>query len=157
VDDAGDVNADGYDDVVVGATNIVAGGSAYLFLGPATGSQAHTTADATFTGTADDDVGYAVAGPGDMDGDGYDDLAFGAPEFWSGAGSVYVFLGPASGSIDLTTDAYQWLGDASYGMTGCALASAGDQSGDGLPDLLIGASEQYVANGGNAYVVTGAW
>lgn len=79
------------------------------------------------------DVGRA---PGDLDGDGYSDLAVGAPGDGSGAGTgrVYVFFGGAA--PDDTPDAvFDRPGGSQFGA---AVAAAGDVNGDGFCDLLVG-------------------
>jgi hypothetical protein len=90
VGSAGDVNGDGYADLVVGAYGNDAGGSAagraYVYFG---GSGPDGVADYSITGEATlDNLGFAVAGAGDADGDGYADVVVGAP--YSDAGKVYV-------------------------------------------------------------------
>jgi hypothetical protein len=143
----GDVNGDGRDDLLVGAYGDSSAGSsagaAYLFYGPVSGTAALSTADAQLLGAASKDfAGTAVAGVGDSDGDGYDDMAVGA---WgqdgagSGAGAVHVVLGPVYGQIDLAqADATLW-GGARGDKFGASLAAAGDLDGDGYGDLLVGA------------------
>lgn len=95
---AGDVNGDGALDLLVGATDSSAtGGSHYGFYGPLTASTTASNADFRFDGdTADDTLGYAAGGSGDLDGDGYDDLAIGAPgddDSFSGSGAVFLLYG----------------------------------------------------------------
>ncbi|RMH01725.1 MAG: hypothetical protein D6702_10610 [Planctomycetota bacterium] len=157
VADAGDVDGDGLDDLLVGAWwadpgGISLAGSAYVFSG-ATGSLIHR-----FDGSAlGDALGGSVAGIGDLDGDGFDDVAVGAhnasPGGLAGAGSIFVFSG-ATGSLlrrfDGTT-AGDWLGTS--------VAAAGDIDGDGVPDVLGGAenaSPGGIYKGGSAYVWSGA-
>ena len=89
---AGDANGDGFADVVVGAYGNDAGGSAagrsYVFYG---GPGADPAPDFTQTGEATlDNLGFAVSGAGDIDGDGYGDLIVGAPYADSDGGRAYL-------------------------------------------------------------------
>ena len=139
----GDVNGDGYDDVIVGAHSNDIGGSnagkAYVYLGSASGLS--TTVSWTATGEAAvDHFGSSVASAGDVNGDGYDDIIVGAyhnNDGGVGAGKAYVYLGTASG---LSTTA-QWTvaGDAARDYFGKSVASAGDVNGDGYDDVIVGA------------------
>ncbi|MCK6519752.1 integrin alpha, partial [Myxococcota bacterium] len=98
---AGDVNGDGYDDLLIGAlyedTGGDAAGAAYLVLGPATGVGDLAGAEAKLIGESVGDIaGRSVAGAGDVNGDGYDDLLIGAQ--WSDvggedSGAAYLVLG----------------------------------------------------------------
>jgi hypothetical protein len=140
---AGDVNGDGYDDVVVGAemNDAAAGnaGAAYLFYGGPSGAGFNAVADLTLTGTAiDDHFGHTVAGAGDVNGDGYDDLVIGAPDNdtgFAGAGQAYLYLGGANAdaSADLT-----FTGAFTNDGLGVSVASAGDVNGDGFADVILG-------------------
>jgi len=137
---AGDVNADGYADILVSAYNYGPGttlstGKAYLYLGSPSGPSA--TADWTATGAATSDyLGSSVAGAGDVNGDGYDDIAVGAP-FYGGVntGRAYVYLGSASGPSSAADWTYT---GGSYAGAGTGVAGAGDVNGDGYDDLLVG-------------------
>ena len=145
VSSAGDVNGDGYDDVIVGAPQFDAGqtdeGAAFLYLGRSAGIDwtASWTAD---SGAAGDNLGWCVADAGDVNGDGYDDVAVGVPYHDAGAddgGAVFVYLGSADG----LADAPDWIftGDAAGMKLGLEVATAGDVNGDGYSDLLVGAPE----------------
>ncbi len=144
---AGDVNGDGYDDLLVGA-NLFDGvgadsGAAYLIHGPVTGTANLDEADAIFDGEgAGDWAGRAVASAGDVDGDGYADILIGAildDEAGNNAGAVYLFYGPVSGRMSLSEADAKLMGEAAADYAGRAVASAGDANGDGYDDILIGA------------------
>jgi len=159
---AGDVNGDGYGDVIVGAPGYDAGGTnrgrAYLFLGSATGPQA--TPAWTVSGDQDSaQFGAAVATAGDVNGDGYSDVIVGAYVHDAGGtdrGRAYVFHGSASG----LSGTANWTGSGNENSAyfGYAVAAAGDTNGDGYGDILVGA---YMHNGGGvdrgqAYVYRGS-
>src|SRR5436189_66390 len=85
--------------------------SAYLVLGPATGTMDLSLADAEFEGEQKFDEAGLVSGAGDVDGDGRDDILIGAPR-GSGdhAGAAYLVLGPVTGSLDLSLADAKLLG-----------------------------------------------
>jgi FG-GAP repeat protein/VCBS repeat protein len=130
---AGDVNGDGFADVVVGAplddNNGLNSGSAKVFSG-ATGALLYT-----FNGSAKHLLGVAVAGVGDLNGDGRADVLVGAnPDLTLPLSHGYakVFSG-MDGSVLFT-----FTGAVKTSRLGFAVASAGDVNADGTPDLVIG-------------------
>ena len=144
VDGAGDVNNDGYPDVIAGAPGRTSSaGGAYLFTTFASGITDCSAAAAILTGeTASDQAGFSVDGAGDVNGDGYDDLLVGAPfddDAATNAGAAYVILGPQTGTASLTTADAKRRGVAGSDYAGDAVQGAGDVNNDGYDDVLVGA------------------
>ena len=138
----GDVDGDGWVDLLVGAAE---DGAAWLALGPLTGAVSLGDAAAVIEGDGDGSAaGTAIGGGGDLDGDGYDDVAIGAPGQVSlgvdAAGAVAIFLGPIDDAAAVLA------GSAEDEAAGSAVAIAGDLDGDGYDDLIVGAP--YSAAGG---------
>jgi len=160
VSTAGDVNADGYADVVIGADGTDGGGpnqgAAYLLLG---GASMDNIADLTFAGSNDNDyLGEAVSGAGDIDGDGYDDFIIGANGAGGGGtkkGQTFLFRGGST--LDNTADA-TITGGADGDQLGKSLAFAGDVNGDGFSDIAIGApyAEGSGIDNGKVYIFQGS-
>ena len=156
VDGAGDVNGDGYDDVVAGAPGYdglhfpcpigqicptVDAGQAYVYLGSASGLAVSPTVLLTGGNQAGSQLGYSVAGAGDVNGDGYADVIVGAPYYDAAAGvdegRVFLYLGGASG----LSASPSWIrsGGQAGAHFGIDVAGAGDVNGDGYSDVVIGA------------------
>jgi len=147
----GDVNGDGYRDVLVGAPkSSVASelaGAAYLALGPFWGEAELADAGAAFYGDIEGGyAGYDVAGAGDLDSDGHDDLLIGA-YLHSGtgprAGKAYLFRGPVEGTHSVTEAHASITAELDYEFLGRSLAGVGDFTGDGEPDILVAAPRDY--------------
>jgi hypothetical protein len=151
---AGDVNGDGYADVIVGAPDVHNNdGAAYLYLGSAAGLP-----DAPSRTLAPPDAmanfGTVAAGVGDINGDGYADVAVGAPNAALGTGRVLVYLGSPAGLPEVPSAVLE--GPAGAGAAfGSALAPAGDVNGDGYADVVVGANGAAMS-AGLAYVYLGA-
>jgi len=160
---AGDVDADGYSDVIIGAPewedDLTNEGLALLFRGNGQGleSSASWRMQSNVAGAQ---MGYAVAGAGDVNGDGYADVVVGAP-YWASVGhfsqgKVWVFHGAPAG---LRTS-YAWVSSAGedYALYGWAVGTAGDVNGDGYADVLIGAPQMTgsgAAESGLAFLFSG--
>lgn len=181
VGSAGDVNGDGFDDLMIGAPGTdhggEASGSTYVVFGHAQGFAASLDLGALdgSNGFRIDgpepfrDVGIVVAAAGDINGDGFDDVLASTPFNGpigpnNGAGVTYVVYGKADGLgpvLDLGTldgsNGFEIVGATSIDRSGIALAGAGDFNGDGVDDFLIGANTAH-SNGprsGTTYVVFG--
>ncbi len=173
VANAGDVNGDGFDDVIVGAYGYEEGkfkGRAYVYYGndsDDTGAWLHHfSSPYTFyltspiswivTGENDGDYfGYSVAGAGDVNGDGYADVVVGAPNY-GGRGKVYVYYGSASGmGPDDRPPDWTATGENGADYFGGSVASVGDVDLDGYADLIVGANG-YASYKGKAYVYHGS-
>jgi hypothetical protein len=168
---AGDVNNDGFDDILIGAYRNgdadIGAGAAYLIYGQATplsGVISLSTA-AEFTGeAANDAAGRAVASAGDVNNDGFDDILIGADgnnDADVGAGAVYLIYGqstPFAGTSSLST-AVEFTGEVTGNNdnAGRSVASAGDVNNDGFDDILIGAdrNSDADASAGAVYLIYG--
>ena len=160
---AGDVNGDGYDDVIVGATHIGSHpepGAAFIWYGSASGLGDDGTPDnADWSDMGDDEggqFGSCARTAGDLDRDGYDDIVVGAPNHsgdQADEGRVYVYLGSASGP----GSAPYWTveGNQDNALMGGSAGTAGDVNGDGFADLIVGAS--HYANGQAGEGAAFAW
>ena len=156
----GDVNGDGLDDVVVGIKD-GSTGAAYLLVSPVDSYVSLASADAKLTGTSSNDyAGSTVSCSGDINGDGFFELtiaAYNADDYATQAGAVYIFSGPVSGTMSVTSADVTFYPDASYGRAGSGLSVSGDVNGDGFDDVLVGVP-YYDANGtdsGAAFLVYG--
>lgn len=163
---AGDINNDGFDDLLIGAAAAGASGAgrAYVVYGRAKAAPVALKALApkssertfvSFDGADGDGAGNSVAGIGDLNGDGFSDFAIAASKASPG-GAVYVLYGGGalSGGLALS-GAGAARGVILTGDTtpiGASISRAGDVNGDGTPDLLVsGASTK-----GRVYAVLGS-
>ena len=171
---AGDVNGDGVDDVLVGANGAGVGGTAYVVYGTASGTDARRDLSAltategfAITGASSGDrAGWSVAGLGDVNGDGADDVLVGADsadDGGSNSGAAYVVFGGAGAAdVDVAdlngSNGFTLVGSDSSDYAGFSVAAAGDFNGDGHADLVIGAryADPNGTSSGEAYVVFGS-
>jgi FG-GAP repeat protein len=133
---AGDFNADGWPDFIVGARYAGLPGQAFIFYG---GPSLDPTPDLQLIGESTGSstwFGASVASVGDVNGDGFDDVMVGSPMYRNGVGDVgraYVYYG--GHAPDATPDR-MFTGAASGDQLGSVVGSAGDVNGDGFPDVL---------------------
>jgi len=158
---AGDVNGDGYADVIVGASGYSNGqakeGRAYVYVGSATGLVAGSPWTAE-SDQADAQFGASVATAGDVNGDGYADVVVGASGYSNGQtkeGRVYVYVGSAAGLV--VGSPWTAESDQVDAQFGASAATAGDVNGDGYGDVVVGAPgfDGTGANEGRAYAYLG--
>ncbi len=125
---AGDVNGDGYDDVVYGDA---AANAMYVVRGASSFPGTKTT----LTRSGSSELGFDVAGGGDIDGDGYDDVVGGDPTYSSSNGRLVVFYGSSSG---VSTSNYDVISAPSSGTGfGYTVQLVGDVNGDGYDDVAV--------------------
>ena len=180
VSSAGDVNGDGFDDLIIGANdanlNGFRSGQSYVVFGSSSGfsptlnlSTLNGTNGFTINGiNAFDFSGSSVSSAGDVNGDGFDDLIIGAysasPNGFR-SGQSYVVFGSSSGfspTLNLSTlngtNGFTINGIAEGDISGDSVSSAGDVNGDGFDDLIIGAfrASPNGYSSGQSYVVFGS-
>jgi hypothetical protein len=149
---AGDVDGDGYDDVIVGGDQYKEfTGRAYVYAGGPSGLSARPI----FVATGEDvnnHFGYAVGTAGDVNGDGYDDLIVGAYHHANFRGRAYIYTGESDGLAEPASIVLAGEGPDDY--FGRSVATAGDVNGDGFDDVIVGA-QAYDESTGRAYVYAG--
>jgi hypothetical protein len=162
-----DFDGDGFGEVLVGGRGSdIAGtsaGAAWLVDGGPVGLSSLSSADVRFLGeSANDELGWTVDSAGDLDGDLYGDLWIAARyndrggTNWS---ATYLFYGGTgiSGDVDAGAADAILLGQTGSAEAGSATQWVEDYTGDGLPDVLVGASGTYIGgtSKGAAYLVEG--
>jgi len=174
----GDVNGDGFDDILIGAPSANSGaGESYVVFGKSDWAATPTLGLDTLSGTNGftlfgidefDHSSDSVSGVGDVNGDSFDDILIGTPNANSVAGESYLVLGKSDWSatpmLDLFTlggsNGFTLLGIDESDGSGSAVSGAGDVNGDGFDDLLIGAARGDAAgnmttDAGESYLVFG--
>jgi len=170
VSNAGDINADGIDDVIVGGSQVNNyAGASYVIYGRKGGypdsidlANLSSTQGFVIQGAAqNDDSGTSVSYAGDINADSIDDVVVGAWGANNGAGASYVIYGRKGGypdSIDLANlssmQGFVIQGAAQNDGSGSSVSYAGDINADGIDDVIVGA---YQANNyaGASYVIYG--
>ena len=162
VSGAGDVNGDGKDDVIVGATGYSSfNGAVYIFYGGVTSGSAASRYNVRLTGdSADDYFGISVSGAGDINGDGKDDVIVGADgddDGGSSSGSAFIFYGGVTSGAATTKADVKLTGDSSGDYFGISVSGAGDMNGDGKNDVIVGApyDDDGSNNSGSAFIFYG--
>jgi hypothetical protein len=170
----GDVNGDGFDDVIIGAYEEDVerddSGSTYLFMGRPTEMWAHnmtfSNANASFVGESTNDwSGFSVDIAGDVNGDSFDDIVIGAPTLWDhiagtvGRGHAYLILGGPSEKWRMNTSLaqanYTYETEMVTDAFGYHVHGVGDVNNDGLDDFAIGAPcfDTDQSNVGKTYII----
>ena len=181
VSNAGDVNGDGLDDLIVGAhkadsnSNKLDSGKSYVIFGKIDSTTINLSAIASGTGgfvingeDLRDSSGDSVSNAGDVNGDGLDDLIVGAyaadPSSKTNAGRSYVIFGKKdSTAIELSaiangTGGFVIIGENAGDESGFPVFTAGDVNGDGLDDLIVGAhlaNPNGKSDAGKSYIIFG--
>jgi len=153
VSSAGDINHDGYADIIVGAQQYLINnerrGAAFVFLGSASGPSQYEHRLLYPNDVSGSYFGAAVSSAGDVNGDGYDDIIIGAPHHHQNLGyegAAYLYYGSAGGLME--NPAWVKIGPVGDAQFGFAVNGVGDVNHDGYDDVLIGS---------NTYSVNYSW
>ena len=151
---AGDLDADGDDDLLLGLDGR---GKAYVYHGPLSGAYDLTDADLVISGErSSGDLGWNVVETGDLDQDGQDDLMLGARYDYVGGltsnGGVYIWSGPVTGgAFDYSTADVTISGSGTRDYLGGLFQNVGDVNGDGQTDVLLGGRGAHPTRSSSSY------
>jgi hypothetical protein len=158
VSSAGDVNGDGFADIIIGAPNLGDGGAAFVFLGGDAGLALSPSWAVGVISQIHAAYGTSLASIGDFNKDGYGDIIVGAPLYDDpqvDEGRIYVYLGSPTGLSSSATVVLE--SDQDYAHMGASVASADDHNGDGFADAVVGAPlyDDVQIDEGGAFVIYG--
>ena len=148
---AGDLNNDGYDDVIVGShSSNSSDGRVLIYFG---GTTMKDSADIILYGLEDsnENFGGSVSTAGDINNDGFDDIIIGAKTYTRSTGRAYIYYG---GTTMVDTPAVILTGEKSRSEFGVSVSAVGDINFDGYDDVIVGAGG-YVTATGRAYIFLG--
>ena len=156
VSTAGDINNDGYDDVIIGAPGWTIKGRVYVYHGSSSGLS--LSADSTYFDSNVTNLGVSVDTAGDVNGDNYDDVIMGASFSSTYAGGVAFLHYGSSTTLSPTAD---WATGITQTMAGYGLAvsSAGDVNNDGYSEIIVGAPDydtDIISDTGKVFVYHGS-
>lgn len=163
VDNAGDINGDGYDDLIIGVPYAA---RCYVLFGTAQGFVNMTDGFTIFGAQSSDLTGWSVSGAGDVNNDTFADIIIGAPltshSSLDSTGTVYVLYGHSSNFTNIflsevkPQQGFVLFGTTFQQYTGISVSSAGDVNNDGYDDIIVGALSAVSFYAGAAYVVYGS-
>lgn len=149
----GDINSDGFPDVLLGAPKASANGKHHCGAAVLISGSTGETLKKWYGNTPEANFGASVAGVDDVDRNGFRDVIIGAPGTWLGGpavGAAYVFSGSWNGDPNFGQHLYTFNGVDAHSGFGGKVAAADDVNRDGYPDILISAPG-YVTSFGRAY------